>query len=552
MMSDTPIASQGTWFFLLSSFIICVYAFVRFRQPNPTLEKATGVDDPYRLTTNFGFVVAAFIYVIIFYITCVIPALIPDVLDAVFGVLGNNLDQTFVQWRSYTLMLSLFLILSVLRTRLGEEVDQVLRKVLIQLPIGPTIPDLLAQIRTAPLFLDDPAQIPVFREKTPNSDLLRDPDFDENAEEHKLRWIRLARLDMLLRDMEDNEIFDRFCLARKKRIQRNHTQFTELAGKFKIITEVDNDNIKNDDVYKELVENYRDQFVRQTLKLTTDIYRLFAFASVKFWTETKRVEILKGIGFDVTMHGGPLVEINKLIKALIFVFLVLFLIAPTASPLFVDLLMMGEIGRSGFLETSKVLENFDLFGVWALLVVLIHIPIVMLVVGSKRKVLFDRGQFWSGMRPEKGGRAWSLYLFVSISGAVYGTTIFFFYTVVSYYVDHGDFGKSINDGLPSLMWFFVPAATAASVAYLPDRKAHPMLRWIPDWGIQAAWTMLAAAVSMVLSTIVMTQLGVKPIDRSFSDLTLLVYVFVATGLIGGVIGAIIPKEVRTRQEQYQG
>ncbi len=81
LMSNTAMTTQGVWFFVLSSILICLYAFVRFRQSNPALEQATGVAVPYKLTTVFGFSVAASIYVGLFYMTCLIPALIPDIQE---------------------------------------------------------------------------------------------------------------------------------------------------------------------------------------------------------------------------------------------------------------------------------------------------------------------------------------------------------------------------------------------------------------------------------------------------------------------------------------
>ncbi len=550
LMSNTAMTTQGVWFFVLSSILICLYAFVRFRQSNPALEQATGVAVPYKLTTVFGFSVAASIYVGLFYMTCLIPALIPDILEATFGILGKNLDDSFVQWRSYTLMLSLFLVLTLMRTRVGDEVDSVLRKVLIQLPIGPTIPDLLAEIRTSPLFLEEPIKIPLFRDKITNSDLLNDADFDANADAYKLRWIRSGCLVMMLREMEDKPAFTKFYLARKERIEDIYGQFENLCGHFRTLVGVEGKLSDNDEEFKELVETYRQTFTNNTDKLITEIYRLFAFTAVKFWTAKKRTEILRDIGFVVQMSGGPLVRLNKLMKTLIFVFLALFLVAPIVSPFLVDAYEMLRSGQSGFGEMAKIIKNFDVFGVWAVLIVVIHIPIVLFVVGGKRKVLFDHGQFWAGMKPGGSDRPWSLYLVASFCGGIYGSIVIYLYTVATYYLAHGDLLKSAGDGLPSLLWFCVPLATAASVAYLSDRQARPTFQWIPDWCIQATWTMLAAGISSLLSVIAMSARGVQPIERPIGEDTLWVYIFVATGLIGAVIGAIIPKEMRANQERY--
>ena len=62
--------------------------------------------------------------------------------------------------------------------------------------------------------------------------------------------------------------------------------------------------------------------------------------------------------------------------------------------------------------------------------------------------------------------------------------------------------------------------------------------------------MLAAGISSLLSVIAMSASGVQPIERPIGEGTMWVYIFVATGLTGAVIGAIIPKEMRAKQTEY--
>jgi hypothetical protein len=311
------------------------------------------------------------------------------------------------------------------------------------------------------------------------------------------------------------------------RIKRNAKRYYQLKLKSDIdahLYEQNPERLANtrfDSIYPKVLTELRKDLRNDLKNILENIYLYVACAvHSKGLTAKKRNKLLASFGFriaDAEKSSSRSVDPNDMSILAVFLVFVIPLSALFAG--FAGDKHMGMIKSLTYVVWSAM----------ALFVGLISVAVPIMV---KQVKTFSDHPFWKSIRPKKG-HAWCAYMVSGVSAGAAGIVVIF---LLHFLAPDRSLGTVPERLLRTIPWGLVPLSIAFTLGYHLDRKT---IKGTHTTIVETLTTMSAAVLAAVLASAI--NAGIIKWDEL---LPRMIFSVMSSALLGGMIGAVIPKRCR--------